>query len=228
MIRALYTAASSLVSQSIKQDVTANNIANAQTPGFKRARIVSSSFAQVLENSSSKLPNTEAPNYPQASVSTSRVSSEQAQDYSQGNIMQTSNKMDFAIEGPGAFRTQTDRGIELTRAGSFQLNSKEELCTTDGALVLGEKGKIVIPKGDFEVQPDGSIVSKGQTIDKLSIAGADSSKTQIKQGCLENSNVNIIKEMVSMISNLRSFEANQKIIQSVDETLGKLMEVGKV
>ena len=94
---------------------------------------------------------------------------------------------------------------------------------------MGENGPIQLPDGEWQVGSDGTITdSSGSTIAKIKIVGGQPNTT-IKQGCLEEANVNIVSEMVDMIANMRSFEANQKVVQSVDGTLDKLIsEVGKV
>ena len=93
--------------------------------------------------------------------------------------------------------------------------------------MLGQNGTIRIPEGEWHVTEDGTVVSKdGGTIDKISITGGDD-KTRIRQHCIEEANVNIVREMVDMITNMRSFEANQIIVTAVDGTVERLTEVGK-
>lgn len=229
MIRALYTAASGLVAQSVKQDVIANNIANAQTAGFKRQRVVSESFSQALENQNKMLNTKDRPNYPDSMVQSMSVSASGDLDPSEGPIRQTGNKLDFAISGPGEFEISTPNGILQTRNGTFRVNASGELCAADGGKVLGQSGPIRIPQGEWSITSDGSVISNGSVVDQIKIVGAQPGKTELLQGSLEEANVNAVREMVDMITNMRSYEANQKVVQSIDRTLDKLInEAGRV
>jgi flagellar basal-body rod protein FlgF len=224
MIRALYSAASGLVAQANKQDVIANNIANAQTPGFKRQKAVSSSFAQELQSQMVTTLDKERPAYPDSPVEPVIVGTSSSQDNSEGPIRETGNQFDFAIDGPGMFQVSGSNGTRLTRAGNFRLDSAGELCTADGEKVLGESGTIQIPDGcKWSVDTEGEISADGQSIGKIKIVGAKTDETQVMQGCIEGANVNIVREMVDMITNVRSFEANQKVVTAVDGTLDKLI-----
>ena len=203
MIRALYTAASGMVAQSIKQDVIANNIANAQTPGFKRERVVSTSFQQTLLKTVAEIEAKKGSPYPGSPVQAIGVSAQSTNDASEGPIRATGNALQFAIEGPGTFEIGSGDSARQTRNGSFVVDDGGELATTDGEKVQGKSGAIKVPSGDWTVTPDGAILSKGAEIDKIKINGAEPSKTRVMQGSLEESNVSIIREMVDMIANLR-------------------------
>jgi len=229
MIRAFYTASSGLVAQTIKQDITANNIANAANPGFKRERVAVSSFADALSEQFGAAGLAEGPDYPRESAQGGRVYASSVADDSPGPLRDTGNDLDFAIEGPGTFEASGSESSRALRSGSFRVDASGELCTSDGAKVMGENGPIRIPQGKWSVSADGAVISDGQEVDKIKINGSVEGKTAVRQGCLEGSNVNVVKEMVSMIANMRAFEANQKMIASVDQTLEKLInDAGKV
>ena len=230
MIRALYTASSGMVAQTVRQDIIANNIANVQTPGYKAQKALVSSFAEVLSNQGSINPSaTRRQPYPDVCAPSSATVVQTAEDNSEGMLKITGNALDFSIKGPGAFTAARGTDIYTTRSGAFVLNNVNELCTLDGGKVQGQRGSIKIPSEKWELHEDGSIVANGEIVDRFQIAGFDKTSTQISQGSLEQSNVNIFKEMVSMIANMRSFEANQKVIASVDQSLSKLInEGGKV
>jgi flagellar basal-body rod protein FlgG len=217
------------VAQTAKQDILANNIANAQTPGFKRQKAVTVSFAQELDNRLANTLKRDRPPYPDSPVAPVTVQVTDWVDGSQGPIKQTGNKLDFAIDGPGMFEVESGGQTYHTRAGNFRLGSDGELCTADGARVLGESGPIKLPEGDWSVASDGSITADGSTVGKIRIVGAQDGATTIHQGSLEQANVNIVREMVDMIVNMRSYEANQKVLASVDGSLERLInDVGKV
>ncbi|MCE5314849.1 MAG: flagellar hook-basal body protein [Armatimonadota bacterium] len=223
MIRAFYTAASGLVAQANRQDVIANNIANAQTPGFKRQKVVTSSFASELESQMITALQRERPPYPDSPVSPVLAYASSAQDNSEGPIHGTGNAFDFAIDGPGAFEVNTATGTRLTRAGNFRLDTSGELCTADGEKVVGESGPILISDGKWKVDANGDVIVNGAILNKIKIVGGQRDQTKVMQGYLEGANISIVREMVDMIANVRSFEANQKVVTSVDSTLDKLI-----
>lgn len=137
-----------------------------------------------------------------------------------------------------------------TKDGSFVVNSENQLVTKDGNLVLGENGPITLAAGDFSVSNDGRIVQNGVQVDKLKIAqfsdplqlrkygdnlyqnsGSEvvDFTGMVSQGFTEQSNVNVVTEMIDMISVLRAYEANEKVLQAQDSTLEKAVnEVGAV
>lgn len=229
MISALRTAASGLLAESAKQDAIANNIANAQTAGFKRTRTASASFAEALQQALPLSTPEIMPPYPVSPTGATIVGAEDAVDTSQGVLHSTGNDLDVAIQGPGYFEISSRGSLLQTRAGNFRLGPDGELMTQDGSLVQGESGPITLPKGKVDIQPDGTILVGGSEIDKIKIVGGQPDHTRLEQGCIESSNVSIVTEMVAMIGNMRAFEANQKAIWAVDHTLDKLInEAGKV
>lgn len=229
MIRALYSAASGLVATSAKQDVIANNIANASTPGFKRKSVVAASFPQALKNQIAKTDQQgRQAGYPYTCVDPVNVMVEAAVDNSEGSALDTGNPLDLAIKGSGAFEIITPSGTATTREGRLCVDSDGDLATAAGKL-QGQSGPIKAPNGEWAVGRDGSIISNGVAIDRIKIAGAKDGDYSILQGAVEGSNVNIVNEMVSMIANLRDYEANQKVITSIDQTLDKLInDAGRV
>jgi flagellar basal-body rod protein FlgG len=98
--------------------------------------------------------------------------------------------------------------------------------------VLGQHGQIKLTGKEWTVEPNGDIHSDGAVIDKLKIETAPGvqadSQTTISTGSIEGSNVNVVEEMVSMITGLRSYEACQKTIQSIDQTMDKVINQIKI
>ncbi len=138
-----------------------------------------------------------------------------------------------------------------TRNGSFALNSDNQLVTMDGDLVMGVNGPIVLSDEKFSIDNDGNVIQDGFFVDRLKITRFEDATTlkkfgnnllqrtessevinfegEIRQGTLERSNVNIVSEMVEMINVMRSYEANQKIIQIQDQSLEKAVnQVGAI
>lgn len=175
-------------------------------------------------------------------------------DYAQGNHIPTNNPLDMAIAGNGFFTVETEAGERYTRDGSFSLDSQGYLVTKDGYKVLGEKGYILINGKDIKINEKGEISSDGEFVDRLRLVDfqnysalmkegnnlyniiseewTDNDKAfagSVKQGYLEDSNVNAVTEMTDMITMLRTYEANQKLIKAHDELLDKAVnEVGRV
>ncbi|TCO78812.1 flagellar hook-basal body protein [Marinisporobacter balticus] len=174
-------------------------------------------------------------------------------NYGQGQLYQTSNNLDLAIKGNGFFQVQTPDGIQYTRDGSFQINSKKELVTLDGYNVMGEDGPITIEGSDIAINELGEIIVDEQYWDTIKSVDLENMKDLrkeasnmyrmtegteakekpftgiIQQGFLEKSNVDAVKEMVEMMSIFRNYETGQKLVKAYDDTLGKAVnDIGRV
>ncbi len=167
--------------------------------------------------------------------------------FSQGALRETGNNFDLALDddGKGMFTVQTPDGMRYTRNGSFHLTPTGNLATADGALLMGMHGPINVGHAtNVEVTPEGVVKADGRELDHLRItafmnmgalrkvgttsfsdanAGAMTMTRGIcvRQGYLEQGNVNAVQEMVSMLAVSRAFEANQKALQSEDQVLKK-------
>ena len=258
MIRGLYTAVSGLVSLEAKQDSITNNLANANTNGFKSDDVKLKSFKQVLIENRDKTSGGMSVRNPLGYLSLGSAIDGTYTKWTQGSVEDTNKDTDFAIEGAGFFvvRTNTPEGMKeyYTRDGSFKVNAQGYLTTNSGDAVIGTsasgaQGPIFVGNGKLAVDGSGNILVDGKPSGKLLTADFQDygtlkkvgdnlyegqnpnyqANTSIRQGSLEKSNVNIMSEMVDMISVMRSFESNQKVIQTIDETLGKAAnEVGAV
>jgi flagellar basal-body rod protein FlgF len=137
----------------------------------------------------------------------------------------------------------------FTRRGDFKRNSEGSLTTQSGIPVLGLKGTpIYIPQGKLEVGPAGEVIVNQSQIDTLKVVefakqgslirlGEDlfqtddpgtPAKTLVKQGHLEGSNVETVKEMTQIIMTLREFQTFQKVIQGFDDADGKMIDVARI
>lgn len=262
MVRGLYTGSMGMMAQEIAQDVTANNLANVDTPGYKRDITVFKSFPQILMhrmNDNVVTIKDKTIDYrPMVGWCGTGVEiNEVFTEHRKGPIKNTGDSFDFAIHGEGFFAVQGIDGKErYTRNGAFTINKDGFLLTPEGEFVLGERGPIQIGKQDFVVWKDGTIaenpadepkgwknaaeVAKFKVVDFKDRRFLDkvgynrfeptpesgealgiTEGFEIKQGHLEMSNVNIVEEMVRMIGVMRAYEANQKVIHSHDEILGK-------
>jgi flagellar basal-body rod protein FlgG len=155
------------------------------------------------------------------------------QDLSQGLIQDTADPANFAIDGPGYFVVSGPSGQQLTRSGSFRLDSSGRLVTMEGRAVLGRNGPIQIASADWSVDSGGNVQVNGLVVDALRIepgtngraASGASQRGNVIQGRLESSNVSVVKEMVLMLTALRAYEANQRTIQAFDQTLDKIINL---
>ncbi|TCT14005.1 flagellar basal-body rod protein FlgG [Natranaerovirga pectinivora] len=251
MVRGLYTAATGMMNQQQRMDIVSNNLANVNTTGFKKDGVVVESFEDVLTlkvNDNNMNTHIGKMNL---GVKTGVVFT----DFNQGSFMQTHDPFNIAIQGEGFIGISTlDRNGNIveryTRDGSFVVNNDGELITKDGHQVMGQNGNIVLGHGDVRIDGTGAIYLNDEYIDSLRLVNFDKEDIiklgdnlynaredaealefngQILQGYLEESNVNTIREMVDMINIMRTYEANQKVIQTIDDTLGKAVnEVGRL
>lgn len=250
--------------KSKKLDVITNNMANVNTTAYKKDTVVYQSFPEILTR---RINDTQSPTNPSAVVGTMELSSDVGEVYTyytQGQMVQTGDRYDLAIQDNntgetaspafftvGVINPQDNTMQEFyTKNGSFSLNANNQLVTGDGYAVLGKKGPITLKPGDFTVDSKGNIMQNGAIVDTLRIAQFSDS-TQLRkfgnnlvqnngseiveftgsviQGYDEQSNVNVIDEMVDMITVMRAYEANQKVLQAQDGTLEKAVnEVGLV
>lgn len=256
MVRGLYTSASGMINEQQKLDMISNNLANANTTGFKRDIYTSVPFKDVLtKRINDKSGNTIFPpsiGNLNAGVSVSEIYT----DFTQSGFQKTDSSLDCAISGNGFFAVQGS-GINAatkfyTRDGSFDLDKDSYLVTKEGNRVLGKNGPIKLNSNSvINISSDGNITQNGSVVDQLNLtsfndtrqlrksgdnlytATAQAQNTpfqgKIVQGAIEDSNVNTIKEMVAMITCMRGFESNQKALKATDDLLGKAVnEVGAV
>ncbi len=244
MVNGLYTAALGMTNLVHKQDVVSNNLANANTTGFKTAMALTHAEVRNARNDLHELHHDE-----------NQRMDEVATAFTQGPLVQTGNKMDVALSGNGFFTIQTPAGDRYTRNGGFALNTEDEIVTLGGHRVLDDMGAPIRAIGkDIHFLDDGGVVVDGNKLATLGVVEfADRSflrsqgesmfvnlqpginfplqaaQTELKQGFLEGSNVDVVSSMVQMISYQRNFEADSKAVRAIDETLGKAVnEVGKV
>jgi len=237
MIKGLYTSASGMMPNLKRQEATANNIANAGVSGFKKDAVFSRELSKAEKKVAHRRTDWEKP-----------MVDDLYTDYSQGHFSKTGNQFDLAIEGDGFFTLQLDDGTTaLTRSGSFSVSSDGLLSHPSGGTVLGEGGPIEVLGTEFavaqdgEVQVDGTVVGRivPQTVENLDDLekiggslfavpeGVNLNQVQfssIRQGFVENSNVDIVREMVDMIISFRAYEANSKAVKSQDNSLNHLFQ----
>ncbi len=205
----------------------ANNLANANTVGYRQDRI----FTEVLNE---EIDAEGAP------VSARRM--QQWADHRAGGLETTNNPLDVAIDGDGFFVLNNPETGEsqYTRAGRFLLNEDGALQTAGGLLVEGAAGQIDFPPegGDIEIRKNGDILFDGQMIGSLRVVQFDNphqlqridtssfvangqipqdiDDPSVLQGQVEMSNVNALTAMTELIENSRLFESQQKAMRTID------------
>lgn len=237
MIPGIYSSANALNFQIRQQEAIAHNLANVNTVGFRRTVLTVEQMAKQggdLTATAGK-PTTE-------SVVREKI------DFSHGPTVRTDRALDFALDGDGFFSVQAERAdgskhTLYTRSGHFHLNASQQLVTGDGHLVLSGGGPLTFPTGDQEITVDreGNVRSDQALMGKLDIVHFDnkellhpvgaalfsappdaqptSSTASVVQYSLESANTSAVAEMVLMIAGMRSFEATQRTMRTVDEAL---------
>lgn len=249
MVRGLYTAATGMIHQRNRLDTVASNIANVNTRGFKRDMVVERAFEDelLLRMDKDGIPNSRIIGTITHGVYADKVMTE----FKQGNIQETGKSTDIALLGDGFFTVMTDQGELYTRDGSFTIDSYGRLVTAEGWQVLGQNGPVYVYNDQFTVDPYGNIMLGGNYIDTLRLVNFEDPEVlqkagdnyfintdqvgmipfagEVRQGFAEGSNVDVIREMVDMMTATRAYESNQKILKMIDGTLNKTVnEVGRV
>lgn len=245
MLRGLYTSALGLSLLNRRQEVSSNNLANANTIGYKKETVIAQSFPEMLLY---RLKDPSAPQAPAIGHLTTGVRLiETVTDYSPGIHRNTENPLGFALKGEGYFAVATPQGERYTRNGAFQLDTEGRLVTADGYPVMGINGEITLPAGSVAIDEGGGLSVDGRRIDTLRVVTFNEPPTKegsslfrgedpvdvetpyVVQGMVEESNAGSLEEMVNMISLMRAYESNQKLIQIQDSALEKAVnEVGRV
>lgn len=230
------------------QDAIAQNLANANTTGYKQDIPEFESFGQTLL----RQVNGADPGASVGSLGSGTTLQQLATDYSDGALEKTGNPLDLALTGDAALTVQTPQGVRLTRDGALTRSAQGLLVQANGGgTVLGQNGPIRIPSTakDIVINASGQVSADGVTLGRLRLASisatsgaqkvGDSQFTEaaakpaangtVRQGFLESSNVSVVKEMVAMISVMRAYETNQKMLQAEDDATGKAVgDVGKM
>ncbi len=235
MIKGIFQAGRSLQIGEKQIGVISNNLANMGTSGYKKAL----PFYEVLLEEGKMVGN-------------------QLTDFSSGEHLYTGNPLDIALEGEAYFTVETEAGDRLTRDGKLSISQEGYLINRKGDKILGEGGAINLKDvmiGDnnkVDISTDGMVMVGDIVVDKLMITKqregtrllkdydvyfrtedddfvqVSSDGYEISQGFIENSNVNPINEMESMISLSKNYESAKNILTYLDDSLEKANQIGKV
>ena len=195
MWRGLYTAATGMMAETVRTDSIANNLANANTTGFKRDDVIDGEFHPMLLrriDDHSKQDVTSFKNFSlggQAPIvgklGLGAYTAEIATDRAQGNMQTTGNPLDLAITGQGYFAVQTQQGIRYTRDGNFYRSANGELVTVNGQAVLDTANQpLQIPEEAKNISfgAKGEVYVNNAEIGQLQFVQFDSPKAVLKQG----------------------------------------------
>jgi flagellar basal body rod protein FlgG len=244
----IYLSAEGAAAQAERLEVIANNLANADTVGFKQdVPTFQARFAEAIQQGQAT-PGNQSINDIGGGVKVIDVQT----DHSNGLLKHTGNDLDVAINGDGFFHVRGDDGKQyLTRAGNFELDMEGRLVMQDGRTpVLDQGGSEILLSRDlpWSMSPDGFInqagaiyalgMSQPESLNDMIKVGNNMyqplgnvrpltlAERHVRQGYLEMSGANPVRQMMAMIETTRAFEANTRMIQNQDTMLGAL--IGRV
>ena len=226
------------------QEMVSQNISSSSVPGFKKSEM---SFEAVLgglqrTGTDGSFGKDSKDSMPRQSVQISM---------NQGELRSTGNELDFAIQGAGFFQIQKPDGqTGYTRDGQFRLSPERTIVTSQGYPVMGDGGPITLRAGGGKVSinEDGTIIQGDTQVGKLAVSDftdpsklrrigdgllgpADASvqpttveRPMVMGGSLESSNVSPLREMISLVTISRAYEANQRLILANNETSEKAIQ----
>lgn len=257
MTRGLYTAYTGMYNEQKRLDIITNNLANSATIGYKEEQVTSQAFREMLaykirDRSEAFVDR------PIGNMSLGVKIGETYTNWDQGSLRQTENTYDIAIQGSGFFtvRVTNANGEDktyYTRNGAFYCTRDGFIVDNDGNHVQGTGGDLQVPMdaANIVIDQDGAIYADDQYVDTIlitdfedynylkqygdnfweTVAGAVTKDGEytLEQGYTEQSNVNVVDQMVDMITITRAYEAGQKMIQTQDSLLNRSVnDVGKV
>jgi len=230
---ALLVAASGLRSRLEALELVGNNIANANTAGFKSDREFYNLFVGL-----------EAESTAQGDVSWMPVVEGSKVDFRQGVLTATGSPLDVALSGPGFLVVESAQGTLYTRSGSLRRSPAGRLETPDGLAVLGGRGPITLPPGEIKIAEDGSVWVAGGQIDRLRVAefpvssplakvgrtyfrapdgltASTATGTEVQQGQLESANVNAAEAAVRLVEITRQFEMLSRAVTLISQDMNR-------
>jgi len=244
MLQGLYAAATGMRAIEMRQAVAANNIANVDTPGFKRQETLVKGFYPVLLDRMQRPAWLDHRDGPGGGVAVEQTFS----DLTSGFIRRTGDPLHIALAGPGYLAVETPEGERFTRCGKLGIDVTGDLVTPEGYKVQSMTGApINVAGGRIEIDEDGRVLADGEAVGQLRLVEFEDPRRLVRQGhtlyaapedaprseatdtrvvaeSLEASNVQLPFEMLQMIVGLRAYAANQKVINAFDETMRRLIE----
>jgi flagellar basal-body rod protein FlgG len=226
-----------MVMEASRLDIIANNLANVNTPGFRRDIALYRSLSDQL------IIRRDAQQAPIGAIAMGAFLDAVFSTPNSGPLQRTGNALDVALLGDVYLAVATPAGQRYTRHGGLKLGSDGTLVTASGDPVLGENGPIAVSGGQVEIRPDGTVWVDGVESDRLRLVSfADASALvkegrnllastaasgpsipapagRVEPGFLELSNVDPVRELVAMITVMRAYEASKQALRAQDEAL---------
>jgi len=205
-----------MLAEMARQDQLANDLANASTPGYKADRVSQRSFGDLMLSNSTD-GSVIGPLGAGAAID------KQVTDVRPQALRATGQPLDLAVEGDGWFGVQTKQGVRYTRNGSFSADAQGKLVDQLGNAVLGVGGKpVAVTEGTIDSTKvalfnlrnplkQGDSNFTGQ-------AGGQATGT-VRSGSLEGSGVDPARAMIDLMASMRTLEATQRAITTIDTTL---------
>ena len=250
MMRGFYNLTSGMLSQGRRLDVVANNMTNIATAGFKAEHYTDRTFDEVMVTrigNKIKTPYQTMETYQSHILAPDQLYT----DYSQGAPEETNLPLDFAIQGEGFFAIDTGDGVAYTRAGSFTLDNEGYLCLSELGRVLDPEGNpIQLPTDKLTADRQGNLTTEdGDYLGTLGVYvfednqalertpyglflgdGAQAAdETTILHKWVERSNVNLVQEMISMMTTQRALQSAAQMSKIYDEVIKRVVnDIGRL
>lgn len=248
MDQGMYTAAAGAIAMEERLNVISNNVANLNTIGFKKDQLSFEKFSRALDTSMLAQGQYKV-------IPIDVIALSPSIDLTPGTPVMTGNPLDVAINGEGFFVVNTDSGPRYTRAGSFQLDTENNLVTPQGYRVQGDGGDISIDtttgNGIIDIDTRGTITYDDAEVDVLQVVKIPPEalirkgnnlfdikpgytpepveRLSVNQSYLETANVEPVREMVEMIATQRAYDSFQRVIRSLNEAYSfSMRNVGTV
>lgn len=245
MLRGLYQATSAMVIAKTRQEMISGNIANAETPGFKRDDVAEEVFSEAMW-----VAELAGRTRPLGTTLTRTALSASATDHRQGQLVESHSPYHLALSGQGFFVVQTPLGVRYTRAGDFRIDAQGHVVDARGGrLLLSDRTPLDARGRQLKILPSGEVLlddtPAGQLllVDFADLSGltrdangqfqgdgliAVVSQSRVHQFMLEQSNVNIGEEIVDMLLTNRIFQSAQRIVATYDQLMERAKEIGSV
>lgn len=243
MVRGFYMLGSGILTQSRVLNTISNNVANADTSGFKKSRVMPKTFGSMV------IERVDAQRTPVGVASLMNTADEAVTDYSGGTVAGTDRKLDFAINGDGFFAVQGDNGTVYTRNGSFNIDNDGYLVLKGQGKVLGSDGRPIRPgTDDLSSDGQGGLTAGGRSVGRLAVyrfqdpaalktvgegmfqgtAATPVANANILWKTLEGSNVNMAEEMTNALSSQRELQTCSQALKMYDTVLDQAVDISKM
>lgn len=243
MVRGFYMLGSDMLTQNRILSAVSNNVANADTNGFKKKRVTEKTFGNMV------IERIDQNRTPIGTASLMNTADESVTDFSQGTLSQTGRKLDFAIGGDGFFAVQTSGGTVYTRNGNFNVDSDGYLVLKGEGKVLGSNGAPIRPgTDDIASDGQGNLTAGNRNVGRIAVyrfpdnaalktvgegmfqgtSPSLAASPEILWKTLESSNVNMTEEMTSAVASQRQLQNCSQALKMYDSVLDQAVDISKI